>query len=65
MLAATVLSLLWAGTASAGVPSQLYEAHASRVGTIDRIGGSFAVRNLAGGGFADEGVDFSFSATRP
>ena len=45
-------------------PFQFYEGHVSRDGVIDRIGGSFAVFNASGGGFANEGVDFNFSATK-
>ena len=45
-------------------PFQFYEGHVSRDGVIDRIGGSFAVFNPSGGGFANEGVDFNFSATK-
>jgi hypothetical protein len=43
---------------------QLYEAHVSRDGVVDRIGGSFLIWNAGGGGFANEGVDFNFSATK-
>ena len=50
---------------SGSTPFQFYEAHVSRDGAIDRIGGSFAVWNFSGGGLANEGVDFNFSATRP
>ena len=43
---------------------QLYEAHVSRDAVVDRIGGSFLIWNASGGGFANEGVDFNFSATK-
>ena len=45
-------------------PFQFYEGHVARDGVIDRIGGSFAVFNPSGGGFANEGVDYNFSATK-
>ena len=45
-------------------PIQFYEGHVSRDGVIDRMSGSFAVFNGFGGGFANEGVDFNFSATK-
>ena len=57
--------LVFARKTAGGTPFQFYEAHVSRDGTVDRIGGSFAVWNLSGGGLANEGVDFNFSATRP
>ncbi len=44
-------------------PIQLYEGHVSHDAVIDRIGGSFIVWNAAGGGgVANEGVDYNFSA---
>lgn len=47
-----------------GVPFQFYEAHVSRTGVVLRMGGSFAVWNAVGGGFANEGVDYNFSAAK-
>lgn len=47
-----------------GVPFQFYEAHVSRTGAILRMGGSFAIWNASGGGSANEGVDYNFSATK-
>ena len=47
----------------AHTPIQLYEGHVSPDAVIDRIGGSFIVWNAAGGGgVANEGVDYNFSA---
>ena len=56
--------IVFARRNAGGVPFQLYEGHVSRDGAIDRIGGSFLVWNAAGGGFANEGVDFNFSAAK-
>jgi hypothetical protein len=47
-----------------GVPFQFYEAHVSRTGLVLRMGGSVAVWNASGGGFANEGVDYNFSAAK-
>lgn len=56
--------LVFARRTAAGVPFQLYEGHVARDAAIDRVGGSFLVWNNSGGGFANEGVDFNFSATK-
>ena len=46
------------------VPFQLYEGHVARDALVDRIGGSFMIWNAAGGGLANEGPDYNFSATK-
>lgn len=56
--------IVFARRNAGGVPFQLYEGHVSRDALVDRIGGSFMVWNGPGGGFANEGVDFNFSATK-
>jgi hypothetical protein len=56
--------IVFARRNAALVPFQMYEGHVSRDGAVDRIGGSFMVFNTSGGGQANEGVDFNFSATK-
>ncbi len=56
--------IVFARRTAGGVPFQLYEGQVSRDGAVDRIGGSFIIWNGAGGGFANEGVDFNFSAAK-
>ncbi|MGH6840663.1 MAG: hypothetical protein ACREDV_00995 [Methylocella sp.] len=56
--------IVFARRTGGGTPFQLYEAHVSRDGVTDRIGGSFLIWNASGGGFSTEGVDFNFSATK-
>ncbi|MGQ0446463.1 MAG: hypothetical protein ACT4O2_15395 [Beijerinckiaceae bacterium] len=56
--------IVFARRTGGGTPFQLYEAHVSRDGVTDRIGGSFLIWNASGGGFSNEGVDFNFSATK-
>ena len=47
-----------------GTPFQLYEGQVARDAAVDRMGGEFHIWNAAGGGFANEGPDFNFSATK-
>lgn len=47
-----------------GIPFQLYEGYVARDAVVDRIGGSFLIWNVSGGGMSNEGVDFNFSATK-
>jgi len=56
--------IVFARRTRAGIPFQLYEAHVSTDAAVDRIGGSFLIWNATGAGFANEGVDFNFSATK-
>lgn len=56
--------IAFARRTAGGVPFQLYEGQVSRDGAVDRIGGSFIIWNGAGGGFANEGIDFNFSAAK-
>jgi len=56
--------LVFARLSANSVPFQLYDAVVSRDGTIDRLGGSFTIWNAAGGGLANEAVDFNFDASR-
>ncbi len=56
--------IVFARRTAAGLPFQLYEGHVGRDAAIDRIGGSVLIWNTSGGGLANEGVDFNFSATK-
>jgi hypothetical protein len=57
--------VVFARRLSSGIPFQLYQGQVARDAAVDRIGGTFVVWNAAGGGAANEGVDFNFSATKP
>jgi hypothetical protein len=56
--------IVFARRTAALVPFQLYQGYVSRDAPVDRIGGTLMVWNALGGGFANEGVDFNFSATK-
>jgi hypothetical protein len=56
--------IVFARRTAGGVPFQLYQGHVSRDGAVDRMGGTFQIWNASGGGLANEGVDFNFSATK-
>ena len=47
-----------------GVPFQLYEAHVSQDGPIDRLGGSLVIWNTTGGTVTTDGPDYNFAAAR-
>jgi hypothetical protein len=51
----------WGAT---GTPFQLYQGNVSRVGGVNRIGGTFYIWNASGGGLADEGAEYNFSAQK-
>jgi hypothetical protein len=57
--------IVFVSSDSTGVPYQLVEAHVSRDGFTDYMGGSIIVWNLKGSGLiASEGVDYNFSAKK-
>lgn len=56
--------IVFARRTAALVPFQLYGGNLARDGVVDRIGGTFLIWNSTGGGAANEGVDFNFSATK-
>jgi hypothetical protein len=49
---------------SSGVAFQLYQGWVGRDAAVDRMGGAFHIWNALGGGLANEGPDFNFSATK-
>ena len=53
--------IVFARRNAAGVPFQIYEGYVARDALRDRMGGTFMVWNAAGGGLANEGVDYNFS----
>lgn len=56
--------IVFARTTAAGLPFQFYQGAVGRDAVVDRIGGTFSIWNGLGGGAANEGVDYNFSATK-
>jgi hypothetical protein len=57
--------IVFVASDATGIPYQLVEAHVSRDGFTDYMGGSLIVWNLKGSGLiASEGVDYNFSAKK-